>query len=528
MTAGMRHAGYSMSFDPSPNRIRVVFNGQTVADSNRAMILRETRLPPVYYFPRDDVRMELFRRTDHRTHCPFKGNAAYWTVAVDGQRAENAAWSYEDPFEDAAQIKDYIALYWDRMDAWFADGEHLDHEGGEGTVSANHPFAGWLIRDASQSSSVADLMTRLADQMVASGMPLMRMRVLLRTLHPQLFATSYTWERKTGAIEAYRARHEILGKREYLESPYAAILDGAGGVRRRLEGAEPRFDFPILKELHADGATDYVAMPMTFSDGQVNILTLIADGPGGFSTSDLGHLHEILPVLSRLFEVHALRLTAVTLLDTYIGKHTGQRVLDGQIKRGDGEDLHAVIWFCDLRSSTSLTEALARDAYLNLLNQYFDCMAGAVLDHGGEVLKFIGDAVLAIFPIGDGSQPSAQACANAVAAARDAYRRITMLNTHRRLSGVVPVGFGVALRLATLLYGNVGISERLDFTVVGATVNVAARIEGLCKTLGHSILFSEAFAEAYEGELTPLGEHSLRGVTAKQKIFTLASFKEDG
>ena len=149
---------------------------------------------------------------------------------------------------------------------------------------------------------------------------------------------------------------------------------------------------------------------------------MIADGPGGFSTSGLGHLHEILPVLSRLFEVHALRLTAVTLLDTYIGKHTGQRVLDGQIKRGDGEDMHAVIWFCDLRSSTSLTEALPRDAYLNLLNQYFDCMAGAVLDHGGEVLKFIGDAVLAVFPIGDGSQPPAQACANAVAAACDAYR----------------------------------------------------------------------------------------------------------
>lgn len=318
MTAGAPHVGYSMSFEPSPKRIRVVFNGRTVADSDQVMILRETRLPPVYYFPRDDVRMELLRRTDHHTHCPFKGNAAYWTVAADGKQAENAAWSYEDPFEDAAQIKDYIALYWDRMDAWFADGERLDHEGSDGTLSTNHPFADWLIRDAWQNSSVEDFMVRLAEHLVASGMPLMRMRVLVRTLHPQLFATSYTWDRKSGAVEAYQARHEVLGKQEYLESPYAAILDGAGGVRRRLEGAEPRLDFPILKELHADGATEYVAMPMTFSDGQVNILTLIADGPGGFSTSGLGHLHEILPVLSRLFEVHALRLTAVTLLDTHV------------------------------------------------------------------------------------------------------------------------------------------------------------------------------------------------------------------
>ena len=177
------------------------------------------------------------------------------------------------------------------------------------------------------------------------------------------------------------------------------ILAGAGGVRRRLDIPNPQLDYPIVRDLYAEGGTDYIAMPMIFSDGQINTISLASNQPGGFGSRLLGHIHEAMPLLSRLFEVHAVRSNAVNLLETYLGRQSGSKVLNGLIKRGDGEDIYAVIWFCDLRDSTPLAESMSREEFLLLLNEYFECMAGAVLDHGGEVLRFIGDAVLAIFPI---------------------------------------------------------------------------------------------------------------------------------
>ncbi|MEE8428861.1 MAG: adenylate/guanylate cyclase domain-containing protein, partial [Gammaproteobacteria bacterium] len=320
-------------------------------------------------------------------------------------------------------------------------------------------------------------------------------------------------------VEKFRLSHEVLEQREYLESPFAPILEGAGGVRRKLEGPDPLLDYPILKDLHAQGCTDYVAMPMLFSDGQINIFTLVSKQPGGFSTDDLGHLYEILSAMSRLFEVHAQRRTAIALLDTYLGQHTGKRVLDGVIKRGDGENLNAVIWYCDLRDSTALTETMDREEYLHYLNQFFDCMAGAVLDHDGEVLKFIGDAVLAIFPVTE--RTNVEACQNAVAAARDAQRRIETINRENFGKDVPPIKFALAMHIGHLTYGNIGTTGRLDFTVIGSAVNEVARIESQSKKLGESVLISAEFAKHYPGKLRTLGSHRLRGVSAEQEIFTL-------
>jgi adenylate cyclase len=216
-------------------------------------------------------------------------------------------------------------------------------------------------------------------------------------------------------------------------------------------------------------------------------------------------------VLSRLIEVHALRRTTTTLLDTYLGKYTGQRVLEGSIKRGDGENIHAVIWFCDLRDSTALTESLGRDEYLSILNQFFDCMAGAVLEHGGEVLKFIGDAVLAIFPIEDPDSP--EAAGHAIDAAQDAQRRIAIINQQGVEHGVKAIGFGVGMHIGNLMYGNIGTPGRLDFTVIGSAVNEASRIESMCKTLDKTILFSAEFARHFPTRLESLGVHTLRGVS---------------
>ena len=235
-------------------------------------------------------------------------------------------------------------------------------------------------------------------------MPVSRLRILIRTLHPQLFAMAYSWHEDTGEVAVWRAPHAMVLSEQYQESPFAAIINGEGGVRRRLDGPEPKLDYPVLVDLRAEGATDYVAMPMRFSNGQINIVSMSSRAPGGFTVGDLGRLYEILPLLSRLLEVQALKMTASTLLGTYLGKNTGRRVLDGLVKRGDGETLHALIWFSDLRNSTPMSETLSSDAYLATLNEFFDCMVGSIVENGGEVLKFIGDAVLAIFPIADRGQ----------------------------------------------------------------------------------------------------------------------------
>ncbi len=292
-------------------------------------------------------------------------------------------------------------------------------------------------------------------------------------------------------------------------------------MRRRLEGPDAQPDFPILEDLVAEGATDYVAMPLRFSDGQLNILTLVSGQPGGFSTQQFGQIFEVLPALSRLFESHALRISSSTLLRTYLGYDVGQRVMDGLVRRGDSEDIHAAIWVTDLRDSTSLAASLSREDYLSLLNSYFDTVAGPVLGHGGEVLKFIGDSVLAIFAIDDPGEKEPNACARALAAAGAASRQFEAVNQEREAKGTLLLKLDIGLHRGDLTYGNIGTTKRLDFTVIGSAVNEATRIEGLSKTLHRQILISSTFRNSVPDPMTSLGHHSLRGVTGEREIFGL-------
>lgn len=519
---------YKISFEPCARRIKARWNGMTLADSRRTIILFETRLEPVFYFPRDDVRMDLLIPTPLHTHCPFRGNASYWSIRGGDHDIENAAWSYESPYQEAARLTGYMAFYSNLV-------EIVDQEIGaapesdfEPPVDAGNPLVPWLLRDAADLGDPAELVHGLARQMGAANIPVARLWLFLRTLHPESVSTRYGWQRGQDEIDIFAAPHEIVETDAFIRSPLYPIFEGAGGVRRRLDIAEPMLDFPILEDLHADGMTDYVAMPLVLSDGRISALTLAADHPGGFSTESLGYLYEILPVFSRLIEVHAQRQNAINLLDTYLGRHTGRRVLDGLIKRGDGEQIHAVIWFCDLRDSTPLAESMSQQDFLALLNQFFECMAGAVLDHGGEVLRFIGDAVLAIFPIGhpdqrreEGCDRTRAACQHALAAAMDAQRRSEEANAIRRASGAPPVGWGVGLHLGDVTYGNIGTPSRLEFTVIGSAANEAARIESLCKSLGHSVLISESFARHCTQPLRSLGIQRLKGVDQALELFTL-------
>lgn len=518
---------YQVRIEPGHGNVIAVFGGETIVDSRKALVLHETRHTPTYYFPKSDVRMDLLVPSDHHTHCPFKGNATYWSLQLGDRTLENVVWSYEQPYEEAAEITGYMAFYWDKMEAWYENGVQIYTQSDQGKGKAANPFVDWLLSEAWDATTSRELTHRFIKQLNAQGMRIVHINVAIQTLHPLLAAISYRWAKGEDEITRFEASHDLMGSAQFLNSPLKPVFQGVGGVRRRID-AESVAEYSFLGELEAEGATDYVAMPMRFSDGQINAITIATDTPDGFSVEDLGFVHEILPILSRLYEVHAKERSAATLMRTFMGKHTGERVLDGKIKRGDGEDIHAVIWFSDLRNSTPLAESMPRAEFLAYLNKFFDGMAGAVVDNGGEILRFIGDAVLAIFPIDNDDMTSwgacekvEKACESAVKAANSAIAAIEDTNLEQKAAGAPEIKFGIGIHIGDLTYGNIGIPERLEFTVIGAAVNEAARIEAMTKDLGVPILISNAFAQSYRGNLVPVGKHRLRGVENERELFTI-------
>jgi len=513
---------YRFTFEPEAKQVSAFYQGITLADSNKVMLLQETRIAPVYYFPREDVRMDLFERSDFVTYCPFKGNATHYSLRVGEIAADNILWSYEDPFKDSAGIKNYVAFYPDQVNILYP-GEQSAQPGEQSLPAYENPLLNWVLQEAPAIASSRELTAALARQMRSTRIPLWRLGIVIPILHPQVVAFSQHWHSVTGELVELDIDSETLQSSKYLNSPLVPIFEGAGGIRRRLDINDPLLDFDILRELHAEGATDYVAMPMHFSDGQINALFMSSNQPGGFTTSDLGHIYEILAVLGRIYEVHTLQHKAASLLDTYLGSHAGERVLNGLIRRGDGQDIRAVIWFCDLRGSTPLAQTMSRDEFLVCLNEFFDCVAGPVLDHGGQVLRFIGDAALAIFPIEDGLDDTGlqSSCKRAIAAAHEASLRMKSYNAKRVSESAQELGYGIGLHVGDVTYGNIGTGNRLEFTVIGEAANLAARIESLCKLLGESVLLSADFATCGPNHVVSLGKHQLQGIDEPHEIFAL-------
>jgi class 3 adenylate cyclase/uncharacterized protein (DUF427 family) len=517
---------YEIRFLPSAKRIRVEFNGTRIVDSSHAIIVHETRMPPAYYFPADEVRADLLQKTDFRTHCPFKGNASYWNLKVGDQVAENAAWAYEEPYREAEKIRGYLSFYRNKVAALYEGDEEVPFLVADVRGMHGNPLANWLLKEAWKASSSAELAEQFFNFLCGAGIPVARSTVIIPTLHPQIVATVLVWRDDTPGVKVISEPHDILQQPRFADSPFALIIRGAGGVRRRIEDPDCKLDFPVVRDLRKEGATDYVAMPFRFSDGQISVMSLTSFTKGGFSTAHLGQVYEVLPMLGRIFEVHALRRAATGLLEAYLGRSTGKRVLDGLVKLGDGEHIHAVIWFCDLRDSTPLSNSMGRSAYLRHLNRFFECMAGAVLESGGEVLRYIGDAVLAIFPIaksaGDtqrAATDAAEACERAIGAAKLAEQRIKAMNDKHR--DRPPLRFGIGLHLGTVTYGNIGIPQRLEFTVIGPAANEAARVESMTKELKKTILTSPAFAARYPARLVSVGRHPLKGLEGDRELFTL-------
>ena len=381
------------------------------------------------------------------------------------------------------------------------------------------PVIDWLVEGAPPARRPQDVLLEFCHRVRAQGVALYRVAVFVRTLHPNVLGASFIWSEERDSVEVGEAAYDLLGSEQFLKSPIRVVFAEHVEVRRRLADPACPVDFPVLEDLLKEQVTDFLALPLAFVNGEVHASTFATRRPGGFSDAEVAALRELAPALARIAEIYAHLRKAHNILDAYLGAHAGERVLAGRIRRGDGEEIRAVLWFCDLRDSTVLADSMSRGEFLRLLNEFFECVLGPVLERKGEVLRFIGDAALAIFPVG-GSP--AEACERALGAAREAMARIDELNTHRG----TPLRFGIGLHLGDVLYGNVGTPSRIEFTVIGAAANEAARIEALCKDLGAPLIVSEAVARYLSCPLRSLGRQRLRGVGEPIALFapeTLAS-----
>jgi adenylate cyclase len=390
-------------------------------------------------------------------------------------------------------------------------------------------IADWLMERAlSEQTTMKALYEDTCLRLLAEGLPIIRAHLAFRTLHPLFAAISNIWykDRETEHLEI---SHSTTNTNPGWDtSPYAFLINNdIGHLRRRLTGEESLLDFPVLTEFRENlEATDYLAYAIPFdpeAQGETVksgvIGSWLTDRPGGFTDNDLRALLRIQLRLAVTFKVLIKSQIADNILNTYLGSDAGRQVLSGQIKRGDYESIHSVIWYSDMRNSTPLADALSPEEFFAMVNAYFECTAGAVMDTGGEVLRFIGDAVLAIFPIRKGKLTEKQACQKAMRAMREAERRVRRLNIERATKDQPLVEYGLGLHIGDVMYGNIGVPERLEFSVVGPAANEAARLESLTKEVGHKVVVSDDFARNITGGWISLGQKNLKSVGGPMKLF---------
>ncbi|MBZ5712389.1 adenylate/guanylate cyclase domain-containing protein [Nannocystis pusilla] len=369
----------------------------------------------------------------------------------------------------------------------------------------------WILTvPAADVGAFLDALARRAQQF---GLPLWRMSTGLATMHPEVGVLSVFWTADAGPTVRHNPR-SALTTPFFLSSPMHALMErGVDEIRCRLSGPDAQLEYPICRELAEQGGTAYLAWALTFSDGRRTGLTLATRAPDGFADEPLAQLRACLPALAVRLELFQAQFATRSLLQVYLGDNAARRVLSGEFLRGSGTSIRAAIWICDLRGFTGLSDRRPPVEVVAALDAYFERVVEPIAAAGGEVLKFIGDAVLAIFPsAGD----EADACRRALTAARGAVAGLAKWNAGRP----DPLAMGVALHVGDVFYGNIGGPDRLDFTVIGGPVNEVCRLEPLCKTLDAVILMTAAFRARVDGDdLVDLGEHTLRGVGTPTRVF---------
>lgn len=379
----------------------------------------------------------------------------------------------------------------------------------------------WLIEGAPGASGPGGVVATMNEMLVQSGIPIARSAAFIRTLHPYIMGRRFMWV-PGKPVDTAEASYKILHSPEFRLSPVGLVMESGRSLRHHLLQNPPEPGAFVVSDLAAEGFTDYIAIPLKFMSGEVHAITFATKAPAGFSNEQIEGLERVAIPLSRLAEILALRRTAANLLDTYVGHGAGERILGGKIQLGDTETIHAVIWFSDLRGFTALSGSIDPDALIQTLNEIFDCQVNAIQRHDGEVLKFIGDGMLAIFPASSTPDRSV-VCGRALDAAADAYNALEVLNRKRQERGDKPVRFGLALHIGDVAYGNIGGAGRLDFTCIGTAVNLAARLEGLTGQLKRDIVVSSAFATLANRPMESIDTFTLKGVPNPEQVFAPAT-----
>jgi adenylate cyclase len=373
-----------------------------------------------------------------------------------------------------------------------------------------------LVALAAESPALEKLFSAFSRELTRRGLPVWRAQLGLEVLHPEESGWMLIWLDEQLATRE-RKRSEVLGQQLYTNSPTWVVDTTDQPFRKSLEDGPQSME--LLEELRQQGATDYVMFPLPFFDKQRTAVTSFAtQRPGGFTEDEIAALYQAAKLFSPYAERHVLRRMTIDLLDTYIGHRSGRRITDGQIELGQIDYIEAAIWLTDLRGFTRYSEQAPIAEVIGSLNAWLGPMVKVIEEHGGEVLKFIGDSVLASFAAGDhGGRQGA--CRQALAAATAFRAAIDKLNARREAEGQRSLHFGLGLHVGEVAYGNIGAATRLDFTVIGPAVNRAARLQELTKKLGEPIVISTDFAADAAVELRDLGLHSLRDVAGEQRIF---------
>ena len=382
----------------------------------------------------------------------------------------------------------------------------------------------WVLTEAVRNNDGDALLAGFGERLLALGMPVWRINMSVPTISPTLRGISLIWKRDEpfAVEETLHAQHPL----QWQQSPIAALLEQDRMVGRwRLEGNED-WPHPLLHDLRDAGGTDYTLFIVAFPDDSALkgvALSFTTQRPGGFTDAEVDTLGRFVPAMALATARINLWYATHNALGTYLGPMTAERVLAGSIQRGMGERIEAAILLADLAGFTACADGHDASDVIAWLNGHLDALGGAVIAHGGEILKFLGDGFLAVFPATEAVSPDCAACRAALAAAEDAVRANRALNA-RRLAGGEPALRGdVVLHFGEVVYGNIGTERRLDFTVIGRAVNEASRIEKLCDDLGRDLLVSDSFAARCGGrELVPLGEHALRGVAERRRVWGVA------
>jgi adenylate cyclase len=373
----------------------------------------------------------------------------------------------------------------------------------------------WLADNA--ALPMADLHDGYCRLLVSGGLPIWRSSLGIETLHPEETGGQIVWVAEEKTPQAIVFYHGVEGTSSYLDSPLRIVDETQKPYRVRLNG--PPADMPLLREIQQSGATDYLIVPLPFLDrnrsASISFATLAKDG---FSDAEIKQLEMAASLISPYAERLALRRIAVDLLETYVGRHAGERIYQGQVSRGAVDTIEAAILMADLRGFTALSSSRGLTHVVETLDDWFECIAVAVDANRGEILKFMGDGLLAIFP---SEADKADACRRARTAALISFSGVEGLNLARAENGDDPVDFVVGLHVGEVAYGNVGGRRRLDFTVLGSAVNYASRLQDLAKDLGRRILVSKEFSALTDGPFEDLGDHPLRGIGDLERVFEL-------